>query len=164
MGSFLCVCVITVHCLSIMWNNSSRSRINVPSFRENFLLPFQDQITKFMLHVPWSTKSRSEILGGYESTATSLREEFLPYSIDKCSSWCQNNIPLQYPGYMRRQIYCRFSFTLKVTLLQWGRGLRLDPPSCPGPRCRPLIPACMKLLKPKHKSVWTVSSFRIKAS
>lgn len=44
----VCVCMFTVHCLSIMWNNSSRSRMNVPSFRENFLLPFQDQITKFM--------------------------------------------------------------------------------------------------------------------
>ena len=43
-----CVCVFTVHYWSIMWNSSSRSRMNVPSFRKNFLLPLQDQITKFM--------------------------------------------------------------------------------------------------------------------
>ena len=42
------VCVFTVHYWSIMWNSSSRSRMNVPSFRKNFLLPLQDQITKFM--------------------------------------------------------------------------------------------------------------------
>lgn len=43
-----------------------------------------------------------------------------------------------------------------------GKRSSVRPPSCPGPGCRPLIPAWVKLLKPKHKSMWTVSPSELK--